>query len=120
MGVLGIVWKVLTLVILALIFLVAYLYFSDHTVEGEIVATDPDANPPWADAKLGLLGYTHRAQLDDAAADFVCVGYKVYYGVRSETLRVEDKTGATIYDSSKGGLQDVAGLLRCRASGILN
>lgn len=112
MGLLGIVFKVVGIVILAVIGLAAFLWFTDYQAEGEITEKGRDSTGDYVVIKPKLIPRDIRQDLDSNAASFVCVGYKVTYRIQSQHYQVLDADGRLVYDS-KDGLNDAFSPVRC-------
>lgn len=115
MGLFGIVWKVVAAVVLLVVGLGAYLYFTDY--EAKATVTDRSAQCP-----PGLVEVTPRilptlrqnVELSCDVWRVVCVGFDVGYHLQTKRTIVKDGD-RVLYDSATGE-KDVAGLAQCGAS----
>lgn len=116
MGLLGLVLKIVGVLILALIGLAAFLYFTDYAVEGEITEKGNDSNGAYVVIRPKLVPYDYRQTIESSSAQFVCEGYQVTYRIRSGDYSVTDRSGRTVYDS-EDGLTDAFSPIRCSLLG---
>ena len=120
MGLFGIIWKILALLILAVVGLGAYLYFSDYEASASVVERSSDPNDPWAEIEPDLAflkAYRYRATLTQEQWTFVCEGYEVKFRVKSQVFQVFDLEGDLVYDSATGNI-DEAAAVRCAGSNV--
>lgn len=111
MGLFGIIWKILALLILAVVGLGAYLYFSDYEASATVVERSSDPNDPWVEIEPDLpflKAYRYRATLTQDQWTFVCEGYEVHFRVKSQVFQVFDLDGDLVYDSATGDINETA------------
>lgn len=111
-GVVKIVFSIVGLLILAVIGLGAYLYFTDYAAQATV--TEKQGNDVTITPKLWP-GYHYKTTLDSNTAAFVCKGYQVSFHVNTHHYLVYDAAGALVYDSEKG-LVNQGAALRCAGS----
>lgn len=114
MGILKIVWRVFALLILAVVFLGAYLYFTDYEAKAVVEERGQDAGGTYVVIKPKILPYSHKTYLDRSTWDFVCEGYQVHFLVKSQHYSVYDKDGDLVYDS-KTDETNTSAAIRCAA-----
>lgn len=120
MGLLGKVFGVLGFLILVLVGLAAYLYFTDYEAKATVTDKGQDENGPYVVVTPNLLRFLDvEHSLTQEQANFVCVGYEVAFRVQTKHFQVFDDRGTLVYDS-EDGLQDSEALLRCGASNAGN
>lgn len=112
MGLIGGVLKIVGLLVLALVGLAAFLYFTDYAAEGSITEKGRDEGGDYVVIRPKLVPYDYRQPLDASAAAFVCEGYQVTYRVQSEHYQVFDQQLRLVYDSAEG-LTDAFSPIRC-------
>ncbi|HEX2022247.1 MAG TPA: hypothetical protein VHH36_06005 [Candidatus Thermoplasmatota archaeon] len=112
MGLLKIVWRVVAVLVLAAVFLGAYLYFTDYEAKATVTQRGQDSGGTYVLIKPDVLPYTHKAYLDKSTWDFVCEGYRVGFHVKSADYQVFDKDGELVYDS-KSGETNFSAAARC-------
>lgn len=120
MGLFGIIWKVVAILILAVIGLGAYLYFTDYEASATVVARSEDPNDPWVEIQpdLPLLSaYTYRTSVSKEAWAVVCTGYEVKFHIKSQDYTVFNATGELVYNSVTGQINQTAALT-CAASNV--
>ena len=123
MGLLGIVVKVVGALVLVLVGLGAFLYFTDYEAKATVTDRASDsACPPGAAScsvtvtpKL-LPSYHYTTKIDRQYWQVVCVGYQVQFRVQTHAYRVFDQAGTLVYDSRDPGAANVNALLKCAAS----
>lgn len=118
-GLLGTIVKVVGAVLLVLIGLGAYLWFSDYGAQATV--TDRSAQCPPGEIEVTPKlwpSYHHLARLDCGVWPFVCEGFEVTFHVQTKEYAVEDKSGRVVYDS-RTGEADTVGLARCGASNLV-
>lgn len=102
MGLIKIVASIVGLLILAVIGLAAYLYFTDYEAEGTITEKGSDSSGNYVVIRPKMIPYDYRQALDANAARFVCEGYAVTYRIQSGHYTVSNEDGKLIYDSNEG------------------
>lgn len=116
MGLVGLVLKIVGVLILALVGLAAFLYFTDYAVEGEITEKGSDSSGSYVVIRPKLIPYDYKQAIDSNSAQFVCEGYQVTYRIQSGHYVVADRSGRTVYDS-EDGLTDAFSPIRCNLLG---
>lgn len=120
MGLFGIIWKILALLILAVVGLGAYLYFSDYEASATVVERSSDPDDPWAEIEPDLpflKAYRYRATLTQEQWAVICEGYEVKFRVKSQFFRIFDVQGDLVYDSETQVLNTVEAA-ECAGSNI--
>lgn len=119
MGLLGTLFKVVGAVLLVLLGLGAYLWFTDYAAQATVTERS-SACPPGEVVVTPRLFPTleHRTTIECSTWQFVCVGYEVEFRVQTKAYKVMDGDGRVVYDS-KTGEADTVGLARCGASNVL-
>ncbi|HET6405309.1 MAG TPA: hypothetical protein VFH78_11735 [Candidatus Thermoplasmatota archaeon] len=112
MGLFGGILKVGGLLVLALVGLGAFLYFTDYAAQGEIVEKGRDAEGQYVVIQPRYVPYEITKHLDSRSADFVCEGYQVIYRLQTGRYTVSDGQGRIVYDS-ESGLTDLFSPIRC-------
>lgn len=117
MGLLGIIGKVVGVVLLLLVGIGAYLYFTDYEAKATVTDTTREGNQNYAVITPKILPTWHyRASIPDDAAAFVCKGYQVHFRLQSHAVKVYDETGTTlVYDSTTGKINQLEAF-RCASS----
>jgi len=116
MGLIKIVLSIVGLLILAVIGLAAYLYFTDYEADGTITQKGKDSEGDYIVLRPRLIPYDHSQHLDGNVAQFVCQGYEVTFRLQSHHYRVLDGQGRLVYDSEEG-LTDLFTPTRCAVLG---
>lgn len=116
MGLLKIIFAVLGVVILAVVGLGAYLYFTDYEAKGTVTQKGSDSNGAFVVIRPDLIPRDIKQSVDANAAQFVCVGYQVSYRIQSGHYQVLDTRGRLVYDSVDG-LNDAFAPTRCAVLG---
>lgn len=116
MGLVGLLLKIVGVLILALIGIAAFLYFTDYAVEGTITEKGNDSNGAYVVIRPKIIPYDYKQTIDANSAQFVCKGYEVRYQVQSGRYVVSDGQGRTVYDS-ESGLSDAFAPVRCSLLG---
>ena len=122
MGLLKIVFRVVALVVLVVIGLGAFLYFSDYDAKATVTDRGSDAQGDFVTVTPKLLpGYHytyHFTSSDDQYAPYVCKGYNVDFHVQTHKMRVTTSSGTVVYDSQQQpGIGTLGAALRCSALG---
>lgn len=112
MGLIKGIVSVVGLLILAVVGLGAFLYFTDYEAQGTITQKGSDSQGTYIVITPDAVPYDVTQRLDGQAANFVCEGYKVTYKVQSQHYRVLDQQSRLVYDS-KTGLNDAFTPVRC-------
>ena len=116
MGLFKIIFGVVGFVILAVVGLGAYLWFTDYEASAEITDKGQDAEGHYVVVTPKLLPWLEtRKAITSDQANFVCEGYHVTYRIQTGFFQVFDDRDVLVYDS-ENGLQDTGALLRCGAS----
>lgn len=116
MGLLGLILKIVGVLILAVIGIAAFLYFTDYAVEGSIREKGSDSSGNFVVIRPKLIPYDYKQTIDSNSAQFVCEGYQVSYRVQSGHYVVSDTQGRVVYDSDEG-LTDAFAPIRCSILG---
>lgn len=115
MGIVSLVAKVVGALVLVVVGLGAFLYFTDYEAQATVTQTGKDGSGHYAIIVPRLAPfYEHRAALDSQSAQFVCEGYQVTFRLQSQAFRVFDETGRVLVYDSEDGLQAQDATLRCR------
>jgi hypothetical protein len=119
-GLLGIAFKIVAAVVLIVVGLGAFLYFTDYEAKATITETGRDGGGSYAVVTPRIAPfYDHKQKLDDQSAQFVCEGYEVTFRLQTRALKVYDRDGDLVYDSTRAApLSPTADLVRCGALGI--
>ena len=116
MGLIKVIFSVVGFVILALVGLGAYLWFTDYEAAAEITDKGQDTEGPYVVVTPRLLPFMDaRKTLTSEQAGFVCIGYHVTYRIQTGYFQVFDDRDILVYDSEKG-LQNTGAALRCGAA----
>lgn len=115
MGLIKGIFTVIGFLVLVLVGLGAYLWFTDYEVEAAISDKGRDAEGDYVIVTPRILSYDVRQPIGSDDAAFVCVGYKVTYRIQTERFRVFDDRDVLVYDSATG-LEDQTALIRCGAN----
>lgn len=115
-GLIKLVISIVGLLILAVVGLAAYLYFTDYEADGTITEKGRDGEGDYVVIKPRLLPYDVKQHVDSNAAQFICQGYQVTFKVQSQHYRVLDTQDRVIYDSQEG-LTDLFAPTRCALLG---
>lgn len=114
MGLIGGLLKLVGFLVLVLIGLGAYLYFTDYEVQATVTETGQDESGNYVIVTPDLAPYAIRQDVEPEAAAFVCTGYKVTYRLQSHFTQVFDREGRLVWDSDNGLNDALATLLtRC-------
>ena len=117
MGLVKIVLTLVGVLILAVVGLAAYLYFTDYGAQASITGKGSDARGDYVLVTPKLWPSYHLTQrLDANTAAFVCTGYQVTFHVNTHHTLVYDGAGTLVYDSAKSGVQNPGAVARCAAS----
>jgi hypothetical protein len=116
MGLIKLIVSIVGLLILAVVGLGAYLYFTDYEAKGEVTAKGRDAGGDYVIIRPDLIPRDFKQTVDANAAQFVCPGYSVTYRLQSGHYRVFDQQERLIYDSAEG-LTDLFSPTRCAVLG---
>lgn len=116
MGLLKGIVSIVGFLILAVIGLGAFLYFTDYEVQGTITEKGQDADGAYVIIHPQLIPRDVRQPLDDNAAPFVCEGYTVTYRIQTGSYTVRDTQGRLVYDSHDG-LTNLYSPTRCALLG---
>lgn len=118
-GLLGTIVKVVGVVLLVLVGLGAYLWFTDYGAQATITDRSSACPPGEVVVTPKLLpSLDHRTALDCSAWSFVCVGHEVEFRLQTKQYKVLDESGRVVYDS-RTGETDTVGLARCGATNVL-
>lgn len=117
MGLVKVVFKVVGILVLAVIGLAAFLWFTDYEADATVTEKGRDAGGDYVVIRPRLIPKDFQQHVDAQAAQFVCVDYKVTYRVQTQHYRVLDTQGRLVYDS-ESGLNDAFSPIRCSTLGI--
>jgi hypothetical protein len=116
MGLIKGIFTVVGILILAVVGLAAYLYFTDYAAQATITSKGTDGSGAWVDVSPNLLKSQHfRQAISSDLADFVCVGYRVSFHVNTHHYQVFDARDVMVYDSATGE-KNLGAAARCAAS----
>lgn len=120
MGLLGIVVKVVGAIVLLVVGIGAFLYFTDYEAKATITETGRDAGGAYVVATPRIAPfYDYKQKLDDQSAQFVCKGYEVTFRLQTHALKVYDRDGNLVYDNKRSTpLSPTADLVRCGTLGL--
>ncbi len=115
MGLLKGIFTIVAVVVLAVVGIGAYLYFTDYAAQATV--TERGSDHVVVTPKL-LPSYHYRVALDSTTASVVCVGYQVEFHVNTHALKVTDATGVVVYEKDANGREtkNTGAALRCGAS----
>ncbi|MFA5860550.1 MAG: hypothetical protein WDA16_02535 [Candidatus Thermoplasmatota archaeon] len=122
MGLLGTIFKIVAVIVLLVVGLGAYLYFTDYAANATVTSRasqtecggDSDC---WVEVTPTIYPFHYKKTLDVQTWGVVCVGYKVTFHLQTQHYQVFDKANTLIYDSV-GGLQDRGAAVRCALSNV--
>lgn len=117
MGLLKLIVRIVGILLLAIVGIAAFLYFTDYQAEATITEKGRDDGGDYVVIRPRLIPMDIRQEVDAQAASFVCVGYKVTYRIQSQQFQVLDQQGRLVYDS-ESGLNDAFAPVRCGALGV--
>lgn len=117
MGLLKGILKLVGLLVLAVIGLGAFLYFTDYQAEGTITEKGTDADGSFVVIRPKLVPYSITQRVNDDAANFVCEGYQVTFRLQTHHYQVKDQQGRLVYDSETG-LNNAFSPIRCSTLGL--
>jgi hypothetical protein len=118
-GLVKTLFTIVAAVVLILVGIAAYLYFTDYAAHATVTGKGSDAQGDYVVVTPALLPtwhYTYHFSSDqDKYAPFVCTGYDVAFHVQTHQMQVRDATGRIVYDSNAQPdyAQLVANALRC-------
>ncbi len=115
MGLFKVIFSIIGFVILAVVGLGAYLYFTDYEAQATVTEKGQDADGHYVVITPRFIPYDVRQPLTSEQASFVCEGYRVTYRVQTGYYQVFDDRDVLVYDSEKG-LQNTAAAIRCGAA----
>lgn len=115
MGLIKGIFTVVGILVLALVGLTAYLWFTDYEAEATITDKGQDAEGPYVIITPRLVPYDVKQSLTSEQASFVCIGYRVTYRIQTGFFQVFDDRDVLVYDSEQG-LRNTNAALRCGAS----
>ena len=113
MGLFKVIFGILGLLILALVGLGAFLYFTDYEAEATITERGRDAEGSYVVVRPKMLPYEHKQTIDANAARFVCEDYTVKFRIQSQKFQVYDPRGTLVYTSDGGLAADPVTLTQC-------
>jgi hypothetical protein len=114
MGLLKGILSVVGILILALVGIAAFLYFTDYTAQ----ATVTDRGSDFAIVTPKLVPTWHyKVALDSGTARFVCKGYQVEFHVQTHDMTVKDAQGRVVYQQTHGkGVANTQAAVACGAT----
>lgn len=119
MGLLGTLVKAVGAVLLVLVGLSAFLWFTDYGAQAAVTDRSERCPPGEIEVTPKLWpAYSHRTALDCGVWPFVCEGYAVTFHVQTKEYVVRDGSGRVVYESATGEA-DTVGLARCGASNLV-
>lgn len=116
MGLLGTVFKIVAILVLAVVGLGAYLWFTDYEAEAVVTDKGSEGGRYYIVLSPKLIPTEIRQDLDRQSWEVVCEGYQVTYRIQTQQYRVYDRSGDLVYDS-ESGLADAIAPVRCAALG---
>jgi hypothetical protein len=117
MGLIGLVVKILGVLILAVVAIGAFLWFTDYEAEATITDKGRDAEGDYIVLRPKIYPRDVTHHIDAEAAQFVCEGYQVGYRLQTKHTTVRDAEGRVVYDS-ENGLTDLFSPIRCSGLGL--
>lgn len=117
MGLLGAIFKGVAILVLAVVGLSAYLWFTDYEAQATVTQKGSDAGGSYIILRPKLVPTDIRQDLDRQSWEFVCEGYGVTYRIQTERYQVRDTQGRLVYDSEEG-LTDAFAPVRCATLGL--
>src|SRR5437870_4964716 len=117
MGLIHIVFTVVSAIVLIVVGLGAYLYFTDADVHAKITARDSGSACP-VTASTCVIGvtpdllpfYHYSTKLDRSYWQFACQGYGVDFHLQTHKITVKKSDGTIVYDSDHPpGLNTLSG-----------
>jgi hypothetical protein len=106
MGLLGIIFKVVAAVVLVVVGLGAYLYFTDANVQAKVTdrASDPDCPATASTCSVTVTPnlapfYHYKTNVDRQYWTIVCPGYTVDFRLQTHAMTVKDRDGKVVYES---------------------
>lgn len=117
-GLLGTILKIVFAIVLVIVGLGAYLWFTDYGAQATV--TDRSAQCPPGEVVVTpklLPSYDHKTSLDCGVWQFVCKGFDVTFHVQTKAYQV--KEGDRVIYDSKTGATDTVGLAKCGATNVL-
>lgn len=126
MGLIGILVKVVGAIVLIVVGLGAYLYFTDYEANAAVTGRASDAEcPPTADScaitvtpKIAPMWH-YSKQVDRSAWQVVCVGFTVDFRLQTHEVKVYDQAKTLVYDSTDPNATNLAALAKCAASNVV-
>ena len=115
MGLLKVIFSIVAFVVLAVVGLGAYLWFTDYEAQATITEKGTDDEGPFVVITPRLVGADVKHHVTSEQASFICIGYKVAYRIQTGFFQVFDDRDALVYDS-ENGLQNTGAAIRCTAS----
>lgn len=115
MGLIKGIFTVVGLIVLAVVGIAAYLWFTDYEAQATITGKGEDSNGPYVVITPKLFPRDIQQTVTSDQASFICVGYKVTYRIQTGHYQVFAEDGTLVYDSEQG-LVNTAEALRCGAS----
>ena len=115
MGLIKGIFTILGILVLALVGLAAFLWFTDYEAEATVTDKGQDAEGHYIVVTPSLFSYDVRHPLTSDQASFVCIGYRVTYRIQTGYFQVFDDRDVLVYDS-ENGLQNTGAALRCGAT----
>lgn len=117
MGLIKILLRVIVFVVLAVVALGAFLYFTDYEADGVVKEKGSDADGNYVVLRPRIVPYDFKQHIDASSAPYVCEGYQIAFRVQSHHYTVSDTQGRPVYDSDTGLSQTFAPI-RCSTLGV--
>jgi hypothetical protein len=115
MGLFRLLFTLVAAVVLIVVGIGAYLYFTDYAAKATITDRGSACPPGSITITPALLpSYHYATTLDCSIFPFVCKGYDVTYHVQTKQYQV--KSGDKVVYDSATGQKDTVGLAQCAAS----
>jgi hypothetical protein len=115
MGLIKGIFTILGILVLALVGIAAYLWFTDYEASATVTDKGQDDEGPYIVFTQKVLRRDLKYHVTSEQASFICVGYKVAYRVQTGHYQVFDDRDALVYDSEEG-LRNASAAIRCGAS----
>ncbi len=113
MGLIGRVFSLIGFLVLVLVGLGAYLYFTDYEVDATVTSRESDGSTNFITVTPNKFPYDVKQEVNNEAYQFVCEGYAVKYRVASGFTSVYDRENDLVWDS-ENGLNDIGRTLMSR------
>jgi hypothetical protein len=112
MGLIKGIFTVVGVLLLALVGIAAYLWFTDYEAQATITDKGQDENGPYVVITPKLFARDVTMPVTSEQASFICIGYKVAYRIQTGHYQVFDDRDELVYDSNEG-LVNTGSAIRC-------